>query len=113
MTIKAKNLVPSAMLTATAATYYTVAASTKAIVQKLTIANTDTVARTVTVYFVPSGGTASATNAIVSAYAVPAGFTAELSAEACGHVLEAGDTIQALASTASVLSIRCSGVEIV
>jgi hypothetical protein len=112
MTVRAKNLVPSAQLTGSAATYYTTPAVTRALIQKATVTNVDTVARTVTVYLVPSAGTASDTNAVIKALPVAAGTTLELF-DLCGHVLEPGGFIQALASSAAVLGFRISGVEIV
>ncbi len=72
MSIKPNNIV-AAQLTNAAATYYTAPANTKVVLKKLTFTNTDTVARTVTVYLVPSGGTAGVTNILVSARAIAAG----------------------------------------
>lgn len=112
MTVKAKNIIPGTMLTASVATLYTVPASTKALIQKMSCVNTDTVARTVTIHLVASGETATPTNMIVKALPIAAGYTADIS-DASAHLLEAGGSIQALASTASVVSIRVSGVEIV
>lgn len=108
--LTAKKLFNPALLTASAATYYTSPANTRTLVKKLTFTNTDTVARTVTVYVIPSGGSASATNTLISARALAAGETYECF-EAEGHVLSTGDFIQALASTTSVVSIQGSGVE--
>ena len=112
MAVIAKNIVPSTLLDATVATLYTVPAVTRAVIQKATVTNLDTVARTVTVHLVPSGGTAADTNAILKAYPVPANFTLDLP-DLGSHVLEPGATIQALGSAASVLSLRVSGVEVV
>lgn len=112
MAVIAKNLVPSTILGASVGTLYTVPAVTRAVIQKATATNLDTVARTITVHLVPSGGSASDTNAILKAYPVPAAFTLDLP-DLGSHVLEPGSTIQALASVASMCSLRVSGVEVV
>lgn len=112
MTVTAKKLFQPALITASTATYYTVPGSTRTIIKKVTLTNTDSVTRTVTIYLVPSAGSASATNIIVSAQGVTAGETYEVFVME-GHCLRDGDTIQALASTASVVNIQVSGVEIV
>jgi len=111
MTTSAKKLFSPALLTASAATYYTAPANTHTILKKLTFTNTDTVARTITVYLVPSAGSASATNTLTSAQTIAPGATYECF-EGEGHVLNPGDFLQALASTATVVNIQGSGVEI-
>jgi len=112
MTVKAKALVPSTMLTTAAVVLYTVPASTKALIQKMTCVNNDTVARTVTIHLVAEGQSATSTNMLIKALPIAAGYTADIS-DAAAHLLEVGGTIQALASTSAVVSIRVSGVEIV
>ena len=112
MAVTAKVMIPSTLLTTGAVVLYTAPSITRAVIQKATITNLDTVARTVTVHLVPSGGSASDTNAVLKAYPVPANFTLDLP-DLQSHVLEAGGTIQALASAASVCSLRVSGVDVV
>lgn len=112
MTVTAKKLFDPTFLTGSAATYYTVPGSTRTIIKKLTLTNTDSVTRTVTIYLVPSGGSAAASNVILSAQGITAGETYEVFV-AEGQTLAAGDTIQALASTTSVVNMQASGVEIV
>lgn len=112
MSVKAVNMVPSALLTITADLYYTVPASTSAIIQKMTVVNVDTTPRTVTVYLVPSGGSAVDGDVIVKTLPVPANLTLDIP-EAFNHVLKPGDSIRALASLAATLVFRVSGVEIV
>lgn len=111
-TISTKRLVSGSLLTASSATYYTVPAGTSAIVQKVTFVNNDTSPRTVTLYYVPSGGSSGTTNIVVNAATI---FPNETWSppDAVGHVLEAGGTIRALASSASVVTMMVSGVEIV
>jgi len=112
MTVTPKKLFTPATLTNSAATYYTVPASTKTVLKKVSFTNTDTVPRTVTLYLVESGGSAGASNIIISAKAIAPGDTYE-AYEVEGHIMNSGDFIRALASQASVVSMHISGVEIV
>jgi hypothetical protein len=65
----------------------------------------------VTLYLVPSGGSAGATNTIISARTIAAGED-YVSPEAAGQVIETGGTIQALAGSGTSITIIASGVEI-
>lgn len=111
MAIRPNNITP-AQLTASAATYYTAPANTKSVIKKLTFTNTDTVARTVTVYLVPSAGTAGATNILISARPIPAGDTYDCQ-EALGQTLLIGGFIQALADVGAKVTIQGSLSEVV
>ena len=102
-----KAVTPAA-LTASSVTQYTVPGSTTSIVKEILVCNTDSVARTATVYFVPSGGSPAASNIILSARSLAAGETLVVG---LSSVLATGDTIRALASTAAVVSFRASVVE--
>lgn len=104
--------ITAAQLTNAAATYYTVPANTRGIVKKLTFTNTDTSARTVTVYLVPSGGTASASNILISAQSVAAGECYECF-PAQGQTLQTGGTIQALADVGAKVTIQGAIAEVV
>ena len=101
-----------AQLTATVATYYTVGANKKARVLNLTVCNSTGTARTFTVHRVPSAGTASATNMVISARPISAGET-QIVREFIGKVLAAGETIQALADAATAVSLDGSVAEVV
>lgn len=107
-----KSLVSGVLLTGSAATYYTTPAGTQTRISNLCCTNTDTVPRTVTIHLVPSGGTADTTNRIASARNLAPGETWVCMA-AVNQTLGAGATIQALASTTSVVNMVASGVEIV
>lgn len=111
MSVTAKKIIPGSQLTAAAATYYTAPANTRTKISKLTFTNNDTVARTITLYLVPSGGSAGVTNLLTKAAPVGPGAVYE-AFEAEGHVLQPGDTIQALADSASQVTIQASGLEI-
>ena len=112
MTATPKKLIQGSQLTASAVSYYTAPTNTRTLVKKVTLTNNDSVAHTATIYLVPNGGTAGATNILSDA--VPIASKAVYEAfEAEGHVLMTGDSIQALADTGSQVTIQASGVEIV
>ena len=107
----AKNLLSaSAQLTAAAATYYT-STNTKTIITKGTMTNSDASVRTFTVYVIKSGGSAGVTNILISARAIAPGETQEIP-ELAGQVLENGDFIQMLASSANTLTPTLAGVQV-
>jgi len=110
-TVTAKCLVESAYAASSATTVYTSPAATTTIIDKFTATNTDSGAHTITVYLVPSGGTAGGSNTITSAYSIAAGTAVELT-ELKNHVLATGDFISAFADSASKVIIRASGRQI-
>lgn len=97
-------------LTNSNATLYTVPASTKAIVKEIWLSNTDTSARTITLYAVESGGSAAANRALLSAVSIAANTVYRIP---CSMVLEAAETLQGLADTTLKVTYRISGVEVV
>lgn len=99
----------SAQLTAAAVTYYTAPASTRTIVKQIILTNVTASTATVSISFVNSGGSQGTTNRIVEQVSVPAYgiVTIDLS-----QVLETGDFISALASAATTINMRVSGVEV-
>ena len=116
-TVTAKALVAAQYAAASATTEYTVPSSTRTIIDKFTVTNTDSSARTLTVYLVPNGQVVGDEYMIIDALTVPDSATTSGAVlditELKGHVLESGDTIQVLGSVASKLVIRCSGREVV
>lgn len=111
MTTVAAPLFDPVQLANTATTYYTGAEKTNTIIKKLTFTNTDTSNRTVTVYIVPSGGSADATTTLISAKVLIPGETWECF-EAEGHVIEPAGTLQMVASAATAITAIGSGVKI-
>lgn len=109
MSVTAKPLVASGYAASSETTIYT-AASVRTIIDKFTVFNTDTAPITYTVKLVPFGGTAGASNAIVTKVVAP-NETYTLP-EVIGHVLESGGFVSELASTASKLVRRVSGREV-
>jgi len=110
MAIQAKTLVASQQLTGSNATYYT-ATNVRTIIDKMTVCNTTAGAVTVTIDLVDAGGSAGASERIISARSIGAGETYTCP-EAVGHVLNVGDSIQGLASAGTSLTFRVSGREI-
>ncbi len=83
----------------------------RTIVDKFTATNTTGAAAALTVRLVPSGGSAGATNTVLSAKSIAAGETYTCP-EVVGHVLEPGDFISTLAGTAAAITIRASGRQV-
>lgn len=109
MTVTAKALIDAKYAASSVATEYT--ASGHTIIDKFTATNTDASAVTLTVYIVPSGGTAGGSNTVISAKSIAAGATSDLS-ELQNQILNTGDLISVFASTASKMVIRMSGREV-
>lgn len=107
-------------LTASSTTLYTapatatvsnpVGSNPKAIVRCISICNTDSSARTVTLYLIESGGSVADNRAITKAVSVPANETWIL--DNVYYVLEAGATIRGLASVTLVVTVTISGDEL-
>ena len=110
MAVTPKALIQSQQLAATTTTYYT-AVNVRTIIDKFTLVNTTAGALTVTVDAVDSGGTAGATERLISARSIAAGETYTCP-EIVGHILNPGDSIQASASAATSITVRASGREI-
>lgn len=109
-TVSPKTITP-AQLTVAAATYYLTPANTKGIVKKLTFTNSTATAQTVTVYLVPSGGTAGVTNILVDARVVGAHETYECF-EAQGQTFQAAGFLQAKSDAGSAITINGAIAEI-
>lgn len=109
MATTAKRLAQNTVA-ASATTYYTCPASTRAVLGEVILCNTSTTtACTVTLHLVASGGSAGVTNMVLNAYAIGPKETKILALKA---VIEAGGTLQALASSAGVVCLTASGIEV-
>lgn len=104
------QIVPTQQLAAAATTLYTSPFSTWTRIEKVTLFNTDTVSHTYTLYLVPTGGTAGATNLLVSAQRVPPGATFS-DFNIPGLYLNPGDFISAFADIAAKLNIGIAGTQ--
>ena len=87
-------LVAGVALTGSAATYYTAPTGARTTVKSASVTNTTGGNISLTLYRVPSGGTAAATNTVISARTISGGETYNCP-ELVNKVLHAGDTIQA------------------
>lgn len=105
-----KQIVSPVQLTTAAATYYTVPANTITTISAATLTNTTGGAVTATVHLVPSGGSATAANMILSARTIAAGESYNISS-AIGQSLPTGATIQALAGANTSITFVASGYE--
>lgn len=105
-----KRIIAGSQVAATATTYYTCPANTKCVISAISFCNTTANAITVTLYLVASGGSASASNTITSARTLGPGETWSCP-DVVNQVIEASGFIQALASSATSVTIIGSGVE--
>ena len=110
MTVIVKTLVPPKQMEAVQTTQYTATAA-KALIDKATVTNTDTVNRTFSVNLVQSGGVVGNANLIIDDRSVVPGET-YLCPELVGQELDPGAFISTIASNATSLTLRVSGREI-
>lgn len=104
MAITIGTLFAPAQLAAAVATIYTVPANPATSVLsrgRVRFTNTDTVARAITAYGVPSAGTAGATNIFMNAESLAANAHVDVDVP----ILGAGGTIQAFADVANKVTI--------
>lgn len=111
MTVSAKCLIDARYAQSSAAIEY-VAFSAKAIIDKFTATNTDSSARTISIYIVPSSGSYGPENQIVKDKSIDVGATYGFDSEMQNQILNSGDSIVVVASVASKVVIRTSGREI-
>lgn len=100
-------------LTGSSVTLYTApsgtiagAASQKALLLEIWLCNTDTAARTVTLYAIESGGAAADNRAIYKDFSIAAKTSVR---QECYLVLESGSTLAGLADTTLKVTYRFSG----
>lgn len=110
MSVTVKVLVAPLQLQNLQTTQYTATAA-KAIIDKATVTNTDTVNRTFSVNLVTSGGSPGNSNLVIDDRTVVPGET-YLCPELVGQSLESGSFISTIASAATALTMRVSGREI-
>lgn len=113
MTVTVLALVPDATLTAADQPYYTCPQNTTAQAKRAVFTNTSNAAVNVTVNVVRNGsGASTTTNVLIPGKAVAPNDT-YVAPELAGLVLAGGDAIHALASTAGVINLMISGIQIV
>jgi hypothetical protein len=110
MTVTVKNIVPRKQAENAQTTQYT-ATNCKTIIDKFTVTNTTAGAVTFACNLVASGGSAGASNLVLSTKSIAAG-EAYTCPELVGQTLELGGFISTLAGAATSLTISASGREI-
>jgi len=106
MTVSISNIIPRKQAETASTVQFT--SSNTTIIDKFTATNTSGSAATISVFLPASGGSASASNCVLSAKSINAGET-YLCPEVVGQVLEAGGLIITSAGTASAITISASG----
>lgn len=101
-----KRMCGPALLNSTVSTFYTVPAATKAVVRSIHVNNTGSANYTFSLGI--NGTPTTVANAFFTNHSVPANGSFDWSGNL---VLNAGETLQLLASTASFLTVTISGVE--
>ena len=96
------------VLTTSAVAYVTGAPNVKTLLKRTVFTNTTGGAVTITVYRVPNAGSPITGNIIIEARSIGANGT-DLAPELSNMVLNAGDTIQALASAGTSINVFSSG----
>jgi len=102
----------SGQLGSSSTTLYTCPANTRARVIKANACNDTTTVPSMTFYLVPSGGSPGVTNLLINARNLPGNGTDSLR-EIVGQVLEPGDSIRGLASSADQVTVHLAVVEVV
>jgi len=106
MTVDIKSLADGQLASPDKATLYTAPAATQAVVNTITLVNTDSSARTVNLYFKASGGTSR--RIIPKDTSLGAGYLLVMDDSL---TLEAADIIEGDASAGTVVDYVISGVE--
>ena len=96
--------------TTSATTLYTVTAGASQIVKNILLNNTTASDATITLNIVPTGGSASTTNRLLSTYTVKANDTVAID---CSIVMNSTDFVSGLQGTSGAITVIISGVEVV
>lgn len=111
-TVTAKCLLQHTAIPTTVGALYTAPALTKAIIDQATVSHPGGgSSHTYTIYLVPNGGSPSNSNKLLEAVSLASGLTDSLD-KLRGHILEAGDSVQAVGSASNNLTLRLSGREV-
>lgn len=104
-------IIQGSLLTTAAAVYYTTPKSTATKITQLTVTNTDTVVRTVSLYLASSSASPTTADIVVKAKAIQPNET-WVAYPLVGAILAADTTVQAEADAAGVVVIKASGIEL-
>lgn len=110
MTVTVVNIIPRKQAENAQTAQYT-AVNCKTIIDKFTVTNTSAATVAFSVNLVASGGSASASNRVLSLKSITPNETYNCQ-EVVGQTLESGGFISTLAGAASALTISASGREI-
>ena len=110
MASQIKQIIETQQLGGSAALLYQSPAFTTTQITALTATNTDSVTHAITLYIVPSGGTATASTLSTAARPILAGGNYSGQNE-YGQVLNPGDSIWGLADTAAKVNVMASGLQ--
>jgi hypothetical protein len=108
-TLSKPQVLVAQQLASSETTQYTVAALNWVRIANATLTNTSGAAVTVSMSLVKTGGTAGASNRVLSAYSLQPGDSTVV-VELVGHMLGPGDFISAVAGTASAVAFLLSGM---
>lgn len=111
MTVVPKCLINSQYAPASAGILYTAPGGINTIVDEFSVTNITSGNVALTVYYIPSGGSAGASNTIVGALSIAANTQVDLTQYLKG-ILNTGDAISVLGASASSLVVRASGREV-
>lgn len=103
-------IIPATQLSNSAAALFTSPPGVWTQIVSLTCQNTDVTSRQVTFYLVPAAGSAGSTNVITNGQALSPGQSWN-DPFVYGKVLNPGDSIWGLASSASVVNVFAAGVQ--
>ena len=110
MTVTVKNIIPAKTAEAVQTTQYT-ATNVTTIIDKFTATNYNSVAATISVNLVSSGGVTGNDNLITKTKTLQPSETYTFP-ELVGHVLPTSGYISTIAGTAASINIRASGREV-
>lgn len=110
MTVTAKALAEGQIIPNSNTTVYTAPLSVTTIIDKLTTANYDSVARVITISIVASGGSVGDAYYIGKQTLAP--YETYIWPEVVGQILNTGDYVSAIASNNTGVNLRMSGREI-
>lgn len=108
MSVSPTSLIDTQYLPNIAGTIYT--ASTTTLVTAANVTNSSAAIASFSLHLVPSGGSASGANQIIDTKRLAVNESYQMP-ELQGQALTPGDTIQAVASAASAINIKVTGVE--
>lgn len=109
MFMNQKAVVQDVLLDDSPGVLYQAPANTRARFTSVTLCNTDSVARAVSIHLVKAGGGPGPENQVVKAYSMAAGES--WTCPHLNHVLNAGDSLQAFADAPGVVSVYASVTE--